>query len=449
MAEIAVIGAGYVGLVTSAGLAKLGHNVTCIEIDTVKLASLKRTRMPFFEPDLEQLVREQVSLGRLSFTDSYSRALLAASFCFVAVNTPPLPGGAADTRAVFTSIKSILHCRPKELTLVVKSTVPVGTGDQIKGLLRAASTRSVRLISNPEFLRQGTALKDFLAPDRIVLGGEDPEALESVQQLFCDVNAPVIRCSYRSAELAKYAANAYLATRISFINEMAAICDVTGADVQEVAQVMGLDHRVGTHYLNPGLGWGGSCLPKDVMALSSTAQESGYRPRILDAVAATNTGVLDLVIDKLRQAGYIHRGSTVGVLGLAFKPGTDDVRGAPALDLIRKLFALGCQVKAHDPLAINQVRAQFPEVWFCRNAREVAYESDAIVLATEWPEYLAIDWNDILVRMRGRGVFDGRNVLDGQALSEIGFEYMSIGRPRSPAAEAHLQSEKPRLDQVA
>jgi UDPglucose 6-dehydrogenase len=312
--------------------------------------------------------------------------------------------------------------------LVIKSTVPVGTGEEVAARIRAAGVEDVDVVSNPEFLRQSSAVKDFFCPDRVVVGSSSIAAARAVEALYESLDCPTIVCSHRSAELGKYAANSYLATRISFINEMAGICEATGADIGEVSIALGLDHRVGRHYLQPGLGYGGSCLPKDVMALRSTASMFGYTPRILEAVEETNQRLPEIALGKLMSAAGLRPGSTVGVLGLAFKPNTDDIRGAPAVRVIRHLLDMGCQVKAHDPMAMATVSQLHPEVHFCQNVYEVSEDADALVLATEWREYIEAEWGVIRERMRGRTVLDGRHALDSATLVELGFNYLSLGR---------------------
>ncbi|HLF03852.1 MAG TPA: UDP-glucose/GDP-mannose dehydrogenase family protein [Dehalococcoidia bacterium] len=437
MADISIIGAGYVGLVTGACLAELGHNVVCIEINPARLSMLQRGILPIREAGLDELVARHRSTGRLSFTNDFARPIPASQFVFLAVNTPPEPSGRANTSFVFSAVRSVLeHARPS-LTIITKSTVPVGTGDEIARMVGQQGIRGVQVVSNPEFLQEGKAVKDFLQPDRIVVGAETLEAGKGVAQLYQGIHAPIIQCSRRSAELAKYAANAFLATRVSFMNEMSSVCQAAEADIEEVARILGADRRIGSSYLKAGLGWGGSCLPKDVRALASTFDHYGCESSILKAVFAVNLGQRKQAFDQLRQAVDGVPSATVGVLGLAFKPETDDVREAPALDIITRLLEDGIQVRAHDPIAAPNARLLLPGVHYCEDAYGVADGSHALLLATEWPEYLALDWREVRSLMRGRVVLDGRNVLDGRLLTTLGFTYLSFGRLASQKANGH------------
>ncbi|MBI3961278.1 MAG: UDP-glucose/GDP-mannose dehydrogenase family protein [Deinococcus sp.] len=438
MSTVSVIGAGYVGLVTAACLAELGHTVVGVEIDPRRLSALQRGAVPIHEPGLSELVARHHSTGRLSFTNAYTAAIPGSEFVFITVNTPSGPDGQADTGYVYAAVRSVLeHARPG-LILVMKSTVPVGTADEIAQLIAYSRRRGIGVVSNPEFLRQGSAIQDFLQPDRVVIGASRPAAAAAVAQLFAGLAAPVVRCSRRSAELAKYAANAFLAARISFMNEVAAICEAVEADIEEVAQIVGSDRRIGPAYLRAGLGWGGSCFPKDVRALAATAASHGRRPAILEAVSEVNTRQRERAFEQLRAALGMLPHATVGVLGLAFKPDTDDLRDAPALDIINRLLGAGIAVRAHDPVAIPNARRVLPQVQYCHDAYEVAQGSDALLLATEWRDYLALDWRQIRTLMRGRLVLDGRNVLEGSLLSALGFTYLSFGRSSSLGVTAPL-----------
>ena len=435
MSNVSVIGAGYVGLVTSACLAQLGHSVACLEIDRTRLSMLRRGKLPIHEPGLHQLIDDQRRAGRLIFTEDYSAAIPNSEFVFIAVNTPPKSDGHADTSFVFAAVRSVLEHAGPEATIVIKSAVPVGTGDDISQLVADSRTRGVEVVSNPEFLRQGSAVRDFLEPDRVVVGASRPVAGALVAGLYASLEAPVIMCSRRSAELAKYAANALLATRISFVNELAAICEEVDADIGEVSRVMGSDRRIGPTYLRTGIGWGGSCFPKDVLALAATAAEHGCQPSILQAVIDVNTRQRERAFEQLHSALGTVQSPTVGVLGLAFKPNTDDIREAPALDIISRLLEQGVRVRAHDPVAMGNARRLLPSVVYCEDAYDVATNSDALLLATEWHDYITLDWSEIRSRMRGTLVLDGRNALDGSFLLELGFTYTSFGR--SPNGQPH------------
>lgn len=448
MADITMIGAGYVGLVTGACLAELGHNVVCMEIDPAKLSMLQQGMVPIHEAGLDALVARHRSSGRLSFTADYALAIPACQFAFIAVNTPPEPSGRANTSFVFSAVRSILDHAEEGITIVTKSTVPVGTGDEIARMVSRRGFQAIQVVSNPEFLQEGTAVRDFTQPDRIVIGANTLEAGKRVAQLYQGIGATVIQCSRRSAELAKYAANAFLATRVSFMNEMSGICEAAAADIGEVARILGADRRIGPSYLRAGLGWGGSCLPKDVRALASTFDEYGCKSTILDAALSVNLRQRKRAFEQLRKAVDGVPGATVGVLGLAFKPETDDVRDAPALDIIMRLLEAGIQVRAHDPVAAPNARLLLPGVHYCKDAYGVANSSDALLLATEWPEYLALNWKEVRSLMRGRVVLDGRNVLDGSMLTALGFKYLSFGRPESPNSNGHSTRSLLMMDEI-
>ena len=440
-ARICVVGAGYVGLVTAVCLAHLGHAVVCIEADRPRLAALRRGRVPFREPRLSELLAETVASGALKFTDEFRDVIPQAQFAFIAVNTPPTPGGRADTSFVLSAINSVLRSASPGLTIVVKSTVPPGTADMIAGIA-SASGKKVDVVSNPEFLREGSACHDFFHPDRIVIGAAVVHAARSMAALYAKIEAPLVFSSCRSAEFAKYASNAILAARISLVNELASICEGVGADIDEVVEAVALDRRIGAEFLEVGLGWGGSCFPKDLAALIYTAEKHDLRPLVLSSVRSANEAQGERAVRRLYAALSQVEDATIGILGLAFKPGTDDIRGSPSLDIIRRLtndyeFA----IRAHDPLAIDSARKVLPDVRYCTNAYEVAAGCDALVLATKWPEYLELDWALIRSRMRGNIVLDGRNALDGRFLRSNGFAYLSFGRsvdglPFTEAVEA-------------
>jgi len=383
--------------------------------------------MPIYEPGLDELVSIQRGQGRLNFTEDYGTALGGADIAMIAVNTPPTTTGEADVSNVIASVEQILRYARNGLVIAIKSTVPVGTGDQVEVLAREAGL-DLHIVSNPEFLRQGSAISDFMNPDRVVVGAENSSAGYQTQRLYRRINGPFLLCSRRSAELAKYVSNALLATRVSFINEVAAICDATEADVEEVSEIVGLDHRIGLHYLKAGLGWGGSCLPKDVLALSATAASRGCSTVMLDAAARVNHRQTDHALEKLVRHAKPEAGSVIGILGLSFKPNTDDIRGAPSLQILRSLIDSGMQVKAHDPAAMIHVKPLFPEVSYCEDLYETVQGSDALILCTEWQDYRAADWARIAGSMRRPVVLDGRNVLDPAALKDLGFTYLALGR---------------------
>lgn len=432
-ARIAVIGAGYVGLVTGACLAELGHTVTCVEIDPDRLARIERGELPIYEPGLDAIVARNRSAGRLVFTDEHATALRGASSVFIAVNTPPRSDGQADTSYVFAAVRSILAHAEPHAVVVTKSTVPVGTGDAIDGLAADAGRWDVSVVSNPEFLREGRAVRDFMVPDRIVIGTARAAAGTLVARLYATIDAPMILTDRRSAELAKYAANAVLATRISFVNEMAVLAETLRADIQEVTRIVGSDRRIGPSFLQAGLGWGGSCFPKDVRALAATAAEAGCRSSILPAIFEVNVRQRDWAVQRLLAMVETIPRATITVLGVAFKPDTDDIREAPAIEIIQRLIEAGVDVRAHDPVAMDHARRLLPDVRWCVDAYEAAWGSDALLLATEWGEYRDLDWRAMRDQMRGWKVLDGRNALDGEAMATLGFTYHSVGRPsRSP-----------------
>ena len=435
VADVAVIGVGYVGLLTGACLAELGHHVTGVEIEPRRLSSLREDRLPLHEPGLDELVATNRAARRLRFTKDYEEAIPRSQFAFVAVNTPPGPSGEADTTFVFSAVRSIMQHAPPGLIVVIKSTVPVGTGDEVKRLVSDAG-QEVEVVSNPEFLRQGTAIENFMHPDRIVVGASHPRSADAVAALYRDLSAPVLICSRRSAELAKYAANALLASRISFMNEVSAIAEAVQADIDDVARIIGADRRIGPSFLRAGLGWGGPCFPKDVLALIHTAVSRGLRPWILQSVFDVNLQQRERALEKILSSLNGAESPIVGVLGLASKSDTDDVRESPALDIIGRLLQQEISVRAHDPLATANAQLVIPGVVYCEDAYEVAQSCDLLLLATEWYDYITLDWERVRSLMRGRILLDGRNVLDGEALSRLGFTYLSFGRYVDGAEEA-------------
>jgi UDPglucose 6-dehydrogenase len=422
---IGVIGTGYVGLVTAAGFAELGNDVWCIDIDEAKIAGLKEGRIPIWEPGLEELVRRH--RGRLHFSTDLADALAHARLLFVAVGTPPTYSGDADLSAV----RAVVDAMPPSdrHALVMKSTVPVGTGDSIKRTFAEQGKGGFRYVSCPEFLKEGTAVKDFLEPDRVVIGDDGDWAGDAVVSLYAPLGAPLVRTDIRSAEMVKLASNAFLATKISFINEIANVCEETGADVVEVARGMGLDDRIGPKFLQAGIGFGGSCFPKDVAALKQLAGNSGYHFQLLNSVIEVNELQKRRVIAKLHK----HLGSLVGkevaLLGLAFKPNTDDMREASSLVLSARLNAAGARVRAYDPVAEAEARKLIQGVDFRASAAEAVDGADAVVLVTEWPEFGELDFAQVAGAMRGRLVVDGRNFLDPDAVSAAGLTYEGVGRP--------------------
>jgi len=423
---VAVVGAGYVGLVTAACLSELGHRVTCIEVDETKVIALGAGDLPIHEPGLRELVWKNARDGHLQFTGDYERTRYAESV-FIAVPTPSGDDGSADLSYVLQAMDSLVpHVQPGTI-IVIKSTVPVGTGDGIARLQSVLNAR-IEVVSNPEFLRQGTAVHDFLHPDRVVIGAESAEAVERVARIYASLEAPIIAVDRRSAELAKYTANALLATRISFMNEISHIAAAVNADIDDVARIVGMDRRIGPAFLRSGLGWGGSCFPKDVLALSSAASSHGCYTPILQAVYEVNQLQGKHAAELLLEAISGIDDPIVAILGLAFKPNTDDVRGSPALGIAQQLVEEGIIVRAHDPFALVNAGLVLPDVEYREDAYSALDGADAVLLATEWEEYYDLDW--ILVResMRGKTVVDGRNALNGVLLNELGFLYRSFGR---------------------
>ena len=422
---IGVIGTGYVGLVTAAGFAELGNEVWCIDIDEAKIEGLKAGRIPIWEPGLEELVERH--RGRLHFSTNLADALEHARLLFVAVGTPPTYSGDADLSAVH----AVVNAMPASDThaLVMKSTVPCGTGANVKRVFREQGKDGFRYVSCPEFLKEGSAVKDFLNPDRVVIGDDGDWAGDAVAELYAPLEAPIVRTDIKSAEMVKLASNAFLATKISFINEIANVCEETGADVVEVAKGMGLDDRIGSKFLQAGIGFGGSCFPKDVSALKQLAGNSGYHFQLLNSVIEVNELQKRRVISKLQK----HLGELVGkeiaLLGLAFKPNTDDMREASSLVLSARLQAAGAQVRAYDPVAEEEARKLLAGVEFATDALEAVDGADAVVLVTEWPEFGELDLGDVADRMRGRLLVDGRNFLDPERVREAGLTYEGIGRP--------------------
>ena len=432
MAKICVIGTGYVGLVTGTCFSDIGHQVTCLDIDNHRIEQLKKGIMPIYEPGLEQIVEQNVNAGRLKFTTSYPEGLQDAEFAFIAVGTPSSDDGEADMQYVTMVVESIAQHLTHPIIIVNKSTVPVGTGDWVAELIvekNGQNTPSFSVVSNPEFLREGSAINDFMQPDRVVLGSTDLEAAQQVAELYQALRAPIMITDLRTAEMIKYASNAFLAARISFINEIANICESLGADVREVARGMGMDKRIGPSFLDAGLGWGGSCFPKDVKALAYMAATRGAHPQLLQAVMDINQNQRKRAVIKLQKALGSLEGKTVGVLGLSFKPNTDDIRDAPALDIIRMLLESGALVQAFDPQAMQASKEAIPALVLRESPYEVAKDADALLLATEWNEFKSLDFDIIKENMRGNVILDGRNIWYGQNLHEKGFTYIGMGVP--------------------
>ncbi len=431
MRKICVVGVGYVGLVTGTCFADLGNQVTCLDIAADKVAKLNRGEMPIYEPGLKELVSRNVAAQRLTFTTRYADAVPGADFIFIAVNTPPSPDGEADLQYVRMAAESIAQVLNHYAIIVNKSTVPVGTGDAVAEILQShGKTPGVDfdIVSNPEFLAEGTAVNDFLQPDRVVLGGTNRDAVDKVAQLYLPLRCTIMTTDLRTAEMIKYASNAFLATRISFINEIATICEKVGADVKEVAAGMGMDRRIGRAFLNAGVGYGGSCFPKDVKALTWMAEINGCHPQLLRSVMEINRDMRRQVLVQMRELLGTVRGKTIAIWGLAFKPNTDDVREAPALDIIHLLQTEGAKIRAYDPVATEPARHVLKDVAFCDSAYAAAEGADALVLVTEWNEFKQMDMERVAKSMKQKNFVDGRNIYDAGKMREVGFTYRGIGR---------------------
>jgi UDPglucose 6-dehydrogenase len=421
---IGVIGTGYVGLVTAAGFAEVGNDVWCIDIDAAKVERLKNGEIPIYEPGLEELVVKH--RGRLHFSTDIADALEHARLLFVAVGTPPTYSGDADLSAVHAVVDAM---PPSDRhALVMKSTVPVGTGASIKRIFRQRGKEGFRYVSCPEFLKEGSAVADFLHPDRVVVGDDGDWAGDAVVDLYAPLQAPLVRTDIASAEMIKLAANAFLATKISFINEIANVCEVTGSNVTEVAKGIGLDDRIGPKFLQAGVGFGGSCFPKDVSALKQLAGNSGYHFQLLNAVIEVNELQKRRVIGKLEKHLGTLVGKRVALLGLAFKPNTDDMREATSLVLSARLTAAGAHVSAYDPIAEDEARRLMPGIDFADDAIDAVRDADAVVLVTEWDEFRNIDLGAVAEAMAGQVLIDGRNALDPEAVRSAGLVYEGIGR---------------------
>jgi UDPglucose 6-dehydrogenase len=449
MHRLAVVGAGYVGLVTGACFAELGHDVVCVDNDERKIEALRAGRVPFFEPQLSELTQRNVQAKRLAFTTNLAAAVAGADVIFIAVGTPMRGDGYADLSAVRAVARGIGLALNGPKLVVSKSTVPVETGELISAIIRenAAADHPVRVVSNPEFLREGSAVADFLKPDRVVIGTNDPEAERVMRDLYAPLGAPVVVTDVRTSEMIKYAANAFLATKISFINEIANICELMGVDVRDVCTGIGYDQRIGTSFLSPGIGYGGSCFPKDVRALEQLAVAHDYPAPLLHAVELVNRRQVERTASKLERALGNLRGRAIALLGLSFKPNTDDVRNAPAIAIAQVLADRGARVRAHDPVAAAQAARELPPdaISFHDDVYEAVEGADALVLATEWNQYRALDLARCAALMRGDVLIDGRNVFEADKAAAAGLRYFGVGRTgraetvrpeRAPRAEA-------------
>jgi UDPglucose 6-dehydrogenase len=430
MKRICVVGVGYVGLVTAACFADLGNTVMAVDINEEKIEGLKRGEMPIYEPGLEELIARNTKAGRIFFTTSYGDGLKDTEFVFIAVGTPSGVDGEADLRYVAAAARSIAENMRSPLIIVNKSTVPVGTGDWAADIIRKYQHQSIpfSVVSCPEFLREGSAISDFMQPYRTVLGSLDREAAEKVAQLHLPLRAPIVLTDLRTAEMIKYASNAFLATKISFINEIANICEELGADIKEVATGMGYDKRIGPNFLDAGLGYGGSCFPKDVKALAYMATVKGRHPQLLHAVMEINDDRRPIAVKRLQDMLGGLDGKVVGLLGLSFKPNTDDMRDAPSITISDLLAKEGAKVRAYDPVAMEIARDLLPMVEMCNDPYHMAEGCDALLVVTDWNEFKNLDLTRILGLMKQAVVLDGRNIYDPIIMTQIGFHYRGLGR---------------------
>lgn len=434
--DIAIVGSGYVGLVTGVCLAEIGHRVMCVDNDQRKVDSLKKMKLPIFEPGLEELMRRNAKKGRLIFTSSVKEATKKSKVIFIAVGTPSKENGDADLTYVENVAREVAENMDEYRLIVEKSTVPAETGKRIERTIQLNLPKKkgkqngleFDVASNPEFLREGSAVHDFMNPDRIVIGVESKKAEELLREIYRPLKATIVVTDINSAEIIKHASNSFLATKISFINAVSQICDHVGADVLKVAEGMGFDKRIGRAFLNTGIGYGGSCFPKDVDAFIRLSEKSGYQFNLLKEVRNVNEqqkrSFLKLIEDKL----WIVKGKTIGVLGLAFKPQTDDMRSAPSVDIIKALQDEGAKIKAYDPEAMEKAKGMLPHVEFCKSALAVAADCDCLLLLTEWEEFKKADFRKIKRLMKHPMIFDGRNFLSQPELEKLGFEYFGIGR---------------------
>ena len=433
MKKIAMLGVGYVGLVSGTGLADFGNEVICYDIDTTKIEKLNNGEMPIYEPGLIDLVRKNVAKGRLKFTDDLTLAIRESEVIFLAVPTPSGGNGEVDLSYIFNAVDQIAKVIDSFKVIVTKSTVEVGTNDQIRERLLShkIAPEMFEVVSNPEFLREGSAVSDFMRPDRVVIGTSSPKALEIMKEIYRPlylIETPIVATDIHTAEMIKYASNAFLATKISFINEIANLCELVGADVQQVAKAMGLDGRIGKKFLHAGPGYGGSCFPKDTLALTKIAEKAGMRATIVEAVIEVNNRQKMRLVEKLLKVLPNLSDKTIGILGLAFKPNTNDVRETPALTVIEEILKRGGQIKAYDPEAMKEMRKYYPQITYVASTEDAAKGADALIIMTEWNEFRNLDLNYLKSVMKNPIMIDARNIYDPQKVQAVGFIYDCIGR---------------------
>lgn len=431
--HIAVIGTGYVGLVTGACFAEFGVDVTCVDIDVEKIERISAGILPIYEPGLDQLVAKNASAGRLNFTTDVKEAVEQSLVVFLAVGTPPNEDGSPNLSFVESAARSVAEHMNGYKVIVTKSTVPIGTGERLRSLIEQHQSKPVNfgVVSNPEFLREGAAIGDFMRPDRVVIGSRDPEAIAIMRDLYRPlylIEAPFVITSLEAAELTKYAANAFLATKISFINEIANLCERIGCDVHDVARAMGMDRRIGGKFLHPGPGFGGSCFPKDTQALTSVARQFNCDSLIVDAVIEANRRQQRAMIPKIEKLVGDLKGKRIAVLGLAFKPETDDMREAPSVEIIRGLTERGAHVRAYDPVAMSEARKLLTDIEYADDEYAAVADADALIFVTEWNQFRALDMGRVRDLMQSPKVADLRNIYDPTYMRELGFDYVGVGR---------------------
>ncbi|UCE17739.1 MAG: UDP-glucose/GDP-mannose dehydrogenase family protein [Gemmatimonadota bacterium] len=433
MRKICMIGTGYVGLVTGACFADFGNSVLCVDVDSEKIELLKNSVVPFFEPGLKEFIERNTARQRLGFSDDVEWGIRESEVIFIAVGTPSLPDGSADLSQVFSVSEKIAENMTEYKVVVNKSTVSVGTGAKVADVVRTHQKKPIPfdVVSNPEFLREGSALEDFMRPDRVVIGATSDRALDIMSEIYRPlylIETPIIKTNLETAELIKYASNAYLATRISFINEVANLCEKVGADVNVVAKAMGLDGRIGPKFLHAGAGFGGSCFPKDTRALIKIAEQAGSQISIVEAAIAVNQNQREVVFQKIQKMNESLEGKCIGFLGLSFKPKTDDMREAPSITVIEKLIQHKATIKAYDPVAQENAKKVLKDIEYCQDPYSVAEHTDTLVVMTEWNEFRELDFPRIKEVMNVPKIVDARNVYDPEKMRELGFEYAGIGR---------------------
>ena len=428
-----MIGTGYVGLVTGACFAEFGVEVTCVDVDESKIERLKNGVIPIYEPGLDTIVEKNAAAGRLHFTTDIADAVKGAAVVFLAVGTPPKANGSPDMSYYQQAAKDVAESINGYKVLVTKSTVPVGTGKWLREIVSAnlKSKTDFGVASNPEFLREGAAIQDFMRPDRVVIGSNEPEAIEVMKELYRPlylIETPIVITSLEAAELIKYAANAFLATKITFINEIANLCDAIGCDVHDVARGMGMDNRIGRKFLHPGPGYGGSCFPKDTRALTTVADQFGVETRIVDAVIDANERQREAMIPKIEKLVGDLSGKRIGMLGLSFKPETDDMRESPAIDIVNSLVAKGSIVKAFDPVAMEEAKHCLPNIEYAEDEYDAIRDADVLVIVTEWNQFRALDMDKVKSLLKSPKIADLRNIYEPKDMRELGFEYVGVGR---------------------